>query len=217
MSQLRNALIATILEKHQEWLLGKEYGVRANLYGANLTGANLSEADLYRANLSEATLRGAKLTGSDLSEANLTWSDLDEADLYEASLTGSSLIWSNLNRAILRGANLCGANFSRATLSGAKISGALVNGHRITKKPLNVDGLRWPVTIIDNRMIIGCQDHTLLDWSQFTNDRISKMDKDALKFWETSKSLLLTLAKQHQAGIDPWIDPEDNLKTIVTD
>ena len=52
-----------ILHKHQLWLDGKEGGVRANLYSANLESANLYSANLVRANLESAkygdeTLRG---------------------------------------------------------------------------------------------------------------------------------------------------------------
>ena len=40
---------------------------KKNLYGANLSGANLSRANLYGANLSGANLSGANLYGANLS------------------------------------------------------------------------------------------------------------------------------------------------------
>ena len=46
MSYYTHEQITAILEKHQEWLLRKESGVRSNL----------SEADLYEANLNGANL-----------------------------------------------------------------------------------------------------------------------------------------------------------------
>ena len=62
---------------------------RANLYRADLGGADLSGADLYRANLTGADLGGANLGGADLYRANLTRADLtgaylDGAYLYRA-------------------------------------------------------------------------------------------------------------------------------------
>ena len=88
-----------ILERHAEWLAYEPGGQRADLRGANLSGANLSGADLSRANLS----------GANLSRANLRWADL----------SGANLRWANLS-----GANLSGADLSRANLSGANLSRA---------------------------------------------------------------------------------------------
>ena len=45
----------------------------ADLYGADLRGADLREADLYGVNLREADLRWSDLRGTDLRGANLSW------------------------------------------------------------------------------------------------------------------------------------------------
>jgi uncharacterized protein YjbI with pentapeptide repeats len=90
----------------------------ANLYGANLSGANLTRADLTRANLSEANLTGADLTRADLTEADLT-----RADLTGADLTGADLTRADLTRADLYGANLTRADLTRADLYGANLYG----------------------------------------------------------------------------------------------
>ena len=74
----------------------------ANLYEADLRGADLSEADLRGANLREADLYEADLRGADLSEAdlrgaNLRGADLRGANLYEANaeINGHSVIQIN--------------------------------------------------------------------------------------------------------------------------
>jgi uncharacterized protein YjbI with pentapeptide repeats len=54
---------------------------RANLRGANLSGAILSWADLREAILSWADLREANLSGADLREANLSGAILSWADI----------------------------------------------------------------------------------------------------------------------------------------
>ena len=92
--------ILDILDKHAAWLRGEPEGVKADLTGANLTGADLT---------------GANLTGADLSKA-----DLSGANLYEANLS-----WAKLLRTNLSGANLSKANLSGANLSGADLSKAL--------------------------------------------------------------------------------------------
>ena len=53
-----------ILSEHKKWLKDNTKGARANLTGADLTGANLI---------------GANLTGADLTLANLIGADLDYA------------------------------------------------------------------------------------------------------------------------------------------
>ena len=74
-----------ILEKHIKWLSGEHNGEKANLSGADLRDANLSDADLRYANLSGAGLRDANLSGADLSYTNLRCADLRDADLSNAN------------------------------------------------------------------------------------------------------------------------------------
>lgn len=58
--------LAEILNKHKMWLNGEVGGIRADLYKADLSGADLRLADLYEANLRGANLRGANLCKADL-------------------------------------------------------------------------------------------------------------------------------------------------------
>lgn len=73
-----------VLEAHLKWLRDKDGGIRADLYGtdlseANLRGAYLYGVDLRGANLYEADLRGANLYGANLYGANLYRAYLDNA------------------------------------------------------------------------------------------------------------------------------------------
>ena len=83
---------------------------RANLYSADLSGANRCGADLSGANLYSANLYSADLSGADLSGADLSGANLYSANLYSADLSGADL----------SGADLSGANLYSANLSGAK-------------------------------------------------------------------------------------------------
>jgi hypothetical protein len=64
---------------------------RANLSGADLSGANLSRANLSGANLSGANLSRADLSGANLSGANLSRADLSGANLSRADLSDSKI------------------------------------------------------------------------------------------------------------------------------
>ena len=106
MKQYTESELASILNLHKAWIIGEDYGKRANLSGADLCGANLRRADLRRADL-----RGADLSRADLRGANLSW----------ANLSGADLRWANLGWANLSWANLSGADLSRADLNGADL------------------------------------------------------------------------------------------------
>ena len=64
---------------------------KANLRGADLSGAYLRGANLIDANLRGAYLSGANLSGANLRGANLSGADLSGADLRGANLSGADL------------------------------------------------------------------------------------------------------------------------------
>ena len=95
----------------------------ADLNGAKLVFADLSDADFRDADLRNADLYGANLCGADLSEA-----DLSGADLCGAYLSGADLSNSNLNGVKLCDTYLCEANLNGANLYGATLNGSTLNG-----------------------------------------------------------------------------------------
>ena len=120
------------------------------------------------------TIESDTLRGTDLRRADLREADLREADLQEADLR-----WANLRRANLRRADLRRADLREANLPTDVI---------------RIDGMLWGVTILYGYMRIGCQHHHVDDWDKFTDDEISKMDDDALEFWQANKQKLITIA-----------------------
>ena len=71
--------------------------------------------------------------------------------------------------------------------------GGVWRGESIQNNLLNVLGLRWPITISDTRMQVGCELHTFPEWESFDDERINKMDRGALKFWRQHKAALMAL------------------------
>ncbi|MGM7368628.1 pentapeptide repeat-containing protein [Acinetobacter baumannii] len=138
------------------------------------------------ANLRGADLRGADLRDADLRDANLRGADLRGADLRDADLRDANLRGADLRGADLRGADLRGANLRDANLRGAKAA------------PLIVYGLRWNVIISGlGKMRIGCQEHSVEDWKSFDDARITRMDSEALEFWNQHKSMLLNMCDSY--------------------
>ena len=139
-----------------------------------------ARADLRAANLRDADLRAANLSDADLRAANLSDANLRAADLRDANLSDANLSDANLRAADLRDADLSDAE---------KLDGAI-----------SLTGLRWPVLVFWRRdmtaaLQIGCQRHAVEDWAAFDDERIAKMDGNAVEFWREWRTPLLALAK----------------------
>jgi len=96
-------------------------------------------------------------------------------------------------RADMRDANMSGANMSGADMSGANMSGADMSGaigNMIELKTLALE--KYVVVFNDSHMAIGCQQHTIEEWFEFTDDRISQMDHGALEWWKKWKDFIFT-------------------------
>ncbi len=111
--------------------------------------------------------------------------NIDAANLRGADLRGANLCDADLRGANLRGADLCDANLRGADLCDAK------------NTPIVINGLRWVVQISGTGwMQIGCQKHSVSEWSSFDDERIAEMESDALPFWQANKTMLLALCEQ---------------------
>ena len=101
------------------------------------------------------------------------------------------------NGANLYGANLEGANLRGANLYSANLEGADLEGEKLTKTPLQLNNLKWPVLISDKYLRIGCQRFTIEEWKNFDDAAIVKMDFTALKFWRNWKAPIIALCDAH--------------------
>ena len=154
MKKITKKELKTILEQHKLWLnSNEEEGKRADLSGANLSGADLSDADLTCANLYGANLFGADLTCANLYGANLYGANLSDANLYRTNLTGADLTGANLSSADLRYATLILAHLYRADLTGADLRCADLSGADLTGANLRGADLEFAIltdTILDD-------------------------------------------------------------------
>lgn len=174
MSTYTSQELQEILDKHSLWLQGNSQGVRANLSGVSLSGADLSRANLREANLSRANLyrtdlSEANLYGANLSRANLSRADLSGANLYKASLYGTDLSRVNLSGASLYGTSLSGANLSGADLSGTALS------YPIYQAYLG----QYYIHTNAEYIRIGCEYRTVQDWLQVTQEQAIVMGLDS--------------------------------------
>ena len=132
-----------------------------------------------------ASLRDAAVAAV-AARANLVGANLADANLAGANIAGADLAYANL-----AGANLAGADLAGADLAGAKWRDGII----LQRRPVEISGLAYPVTILDQHMQIGCELHTLAEWEAFDDERIARMDgRTSRKFWDAHKSALLALA-----------------------
>jgi len=165
----------------------------ADLIDADLRGANLRGANLIDANLRGADLRGADLRGADLRGADLRGADLRGADLRGANLRGADLRGADLRDADLRGANLRGADLRDADLRGADLRGAdLIDADLRGADLIQITLPYFQVIVQKTHTRIGCKYFTNEEWKNFTDDKISEMDSNALSFWNSYKQIIFS-------------------------
>lgn len=177
-----------ILKLHEKWLNGEDGGVKANLSGANLSGANLSDANLNGADLNDANLSGADLNDANLRGANLRDANLRSADLRDANLCYADLCYADLSDADLRDADL-----SDADLRGANLSFALIDG--FVYQLSRIGSSNRMTTFWADRDIVwcGCFTGTFKDW----RDKIRKTytaDEEYRKQYEAALKYFAELA-----------------------
>jgi carbonic anhydrase/acetyltransferase-like protein (isoleucine patch superfamily) len=75
--------------------------------------------------------------------------------------------------------------FGNARVGGnARVSGNAVVTSECTQDCVSLSGLRYNLTVTDNRLRAGCQEYTFDEWRKFTADEISRMDgKRAIEFY----------------------------------
>jgi len=111
MRRLSHIELAEVVKTHQDFLLGRPGGLRAELVNHDLSGMLLTGS-----NLKDADLTGAKLTDADLSDCVLDGATMSGADLSDANLDGARMVGVDLRGSTLRSARLRNANLHKADL-----------------------------------------------------------------------------------------------------
>ena len=84
-----------------------------------------------------------------------------------------------MGRKDLRGANLTDANLRGADLRGADL--------HVFQTHL------WTAYIQKDFITIGCQQHTVKEWMEFTDEQINSMDSNALNYWKQYKNIIFSI------------------------
>jgi len=150
----------------------------------SLRNANLGNANLGNADLGNAYLRNANLRNANLWSANLGNADLWNADLWNANLGNADLWNADLRNANLGNADLGNADLRNANLWSARLGS--VHGVNDYIKTLHLE--KWSISYTSHVIQIGCERHSIDEWREFDDARISRMDRThALNFWQKYK------------------------------
>lgn len=87
-----------------------------------------------------------------------------------------------------------------AVKARANLDGANLDGKTLTKPPISLINLTWPVLITDGYMRIGCQRHTHDEWRAFDNSVIAAMEPRAADFWGRWGAVLLAMCDAHKGA-----------------
>ena len=169
------------------------FELECNSWGELLKGALKANVSFYRANFSSADFRGANFSSADFRGANFRGADFRGADFRGVDFRDVDFRDVDFRGANFRYAHFRGANFSSADFRGANFSSA---DFSISKHQYKIGNMReWHSMQLDtyeigfnNRLLcIGCQQHTIKEWKNFTDDEISKLDDYALEWWNKWK------------------------------
>src|SRR5574343_389740 len=101
--------------------------------------------------------------------------------LVNADLTGADLTKADLRRADLRDADLRGAD-----LRGADLRLAIGNKEEVRSMQIE----KWDIVFTKDVLAIGCQQHSIEKWRNFTDSEIHRMDSYALDWWKKWKDFV---------------------------
>lgn len=93
--------------------------------------------------------------------------------------------------------NTLKATVEDAVEKRADLGGADLGGEKLTKAPLSLLNLRWPILVTEKYLTIGCQCHTHEAWRNFSDEEIAKMSDGALEWWRQWKDALVLLCDTH--------------------
>jgi UDP-3-O-[3-hydroxymyristoyl] glucosamine N-acyltransferase len=116
----------------------------------------------------------------------------DNANIYgNANVYGNSKVFGNAcvyDSVRIYGNALVSGN--ARVYSNAKVAGEAI----VTRNVLSIDFDTYDITVTDNHIKIGCQQHTKQQWWSFTDDKIDAMHVDKMvKWWKKWKPILMVI------------------------
>ncbi len=154
----------------------------SNLAGVDLDGVSMRRASLWGANLSGANFSGCDFSGADLRLANLKDSCVSSSNFSHCDFRGAYFSKTIINEANFSHCKFSCPSFFSVDLSVASSFDSACYIHegevecKLSRVPLVVQGLQWPVVILNDSVLIGGRlykgnsDDTILYISDYCRD-----------------------------------------------
>lgn len=112
-------------------------------------------------------------------KVDLSYANLQDANLKDANLDGANFTGANFTRANLEYSNFTRANLKDANLQDTNIKDVAGNSKEI--KTLLC--CKYKVSFTKDLLSIGCKQHKISEWKNFSDDEIAQMDDGELELW----------------------------------
>ena len=123
---------------------------------------------------------------ADFREANFSWANFRKANFREADFKGAYFRGADFREADFRGADFREADFREADFIGASYQYCTGNAKELKSMQLN----RYLIVFNKHFLAIGCQQHSIKKWKNFTDDKIDSLDNGALEWWNKWKDFI---------------------------
>ena len=139
--------------------------------------------------------RGGNFRGGNFRGGNFLGGNFWGGNFWGGNFLAGDFRGGDFRGGNFRGGDFRGGDFRGGDFLGGNFLGGNFRGDKITRKPISIYGLEWPIIITEIKMQIGCQVHANDAWANFTDKEISRMHAKAADFWNTNKTFLLAICK----------------------
>lgn len=171
------------------------------MQGTNMSGTSMVCVDLSYASMDSAVLTYARMANTIMDHTHLNNARMASARIVEGLMNQAQIYGADLSRARMIRTQVAGVLLAGANLTDMVMKDVILDGERISRTPIQLLGLTWPVYITPQYMRIGCQRHKHEEWAGFDDARIQQMDlRQAPAFWRKHRDVLLAICKQQAAA-----------------
>ena len=179
-----------------EELLKGALKARISFYRANFSGSDFSESNFRGSDFSESDFSESDFSGSDFSWSDFSGSDFSESDFSESDFRGSNFSGSNFRGSDFRGSDFSGSDFRGLDFRKSRHQYKIGNMREWHSMQLD----RYMIVFDKNILAIGCQQHSIKKWKEFSDKEISNMDKAALDWWNKWKDFIFKAIELCEKG-----------------
>ena len=163
----------------------------------NCHAGDFPHAEFEECHFENCTL--GNLTGAEFRECSFTNCTLE-------LLAGTQLENSVLNkcefkfvfRVSFKGSHITNSNFETAsTILNGTFADCTWKGKPFKRPPIIIEGLEYPITVLDEYMEVGCQ-HETIEWFRNADNRVAAGAEGlrAARFWKRNKAWILEMLDQ---------------------